>query len=97
MQGAPGQAQIVSTLPKLAGKKGSSTFYLQLGAFSTQEVAQGLAVSLMQTYPVVVLAPVAGGKQIYKVLVGPLNKAESGTLLPVFRFRGFHDAFVRQE
>jgi hypothetical protein len=31
------------------------------------------------------------------VLVGPLNKAESGTLLPLFRFRGFRDAFLRRE
>jgi SPOR domain len=93
----PGQAQVVSSLPRLAGQNNAATFYVQLGAYSTQETAQGLAASLVQTYPVVVLAPAAGGKQIYKVLVGPLNKAESGTLLPLFRFRGFRDAFLRRE
>ncbi len=92
-----GQVQVVASLPKLAGKKRVATFYVQLGAYATQEVAQGLAVSLVQTYPVVVLAPSSGGKQVYKVLVGPLNKAESGTLLPLFKFRGFRDAFVRGE
>jgi hypothetical protein len=92
-----GQAQVVSSLPRLAGQRNAATFYVQLGAYSTQEVAQGVAASLVQTYPVVVLAPAAGARQIYKLLVGPLNKAESGTLLPVFRFRGFRDAFVRRE
>jgi len=93
----PGHAQVVSSLPKLTSKKSVATFYVQLGAYATQEVAQGLAVGLMQTYPVVVLAPVAGAKQMYRVLIGPLNKAESGTLLPVFKFKGFRDAFVRRE
>jgi len=93
----PGQAQVVSSLPRLSGKKDSATFYVQLGAYATQDVAQGLAARFVQTYPVVVLAPASGGKQIYKVLIGPLNKAESGTLLPMFKFRGFRDAFVRRE
>jgi hypothetical protein len=34
---------------------------------------------------------------MFRVVVGPLNKAESGTLLVWFRFRGFPDAFVKQE
>ncbi len=93
----PGQAQVVASLPKLTGKKNAATFYVQLGAYATQEVAQGLAGTLIQTYPVVVLAPASGDKPMFKVLVGPLNKAESGTLLPLFRFRGFRDAFVRRE
>ena len=92
-----GPAQLVSSLPRLQGSKNAATFYVQLGAYSTQETAQGMAASLVQTYPVVVLAPASGGRQIYKLLVGPLNKAESGTLLPLFRFRGFRDAFVRRE
>ncbi|HTP57848.1 MAG TPA: SPOR domain-containing protein, partial [Spirochaetia bacterium] len=92
-----GPAQLVSSLPRLSGSRNAATFYVQLGAYSTQEVAQGMAASLVQTYPVVVLAPAAGTRQIYKLLVGPLNKAESGTLLPLFRFRGFRDAFVRRE
>jgi cell division protein FtsN len=93
----PGKAQVVSTLPRLSGKKKATTFYLQLGAYATQDVAQGLAGTLIQTYPVVVLAPSSAAKQIYRVLIGPLNKAESGTLLPLFKFKGFRDAFVRQE
>ena len=41
------------------------------------------------------LAPQPGAKALYRVFVGPLNKAESGTLLNYFRYRGFPDAFVR--
>lgn len=92
-----GQVQTVATLPKLTGKKKAATFYLQLGAYETQEVAMTMAGRLPQAYPVLVLTPPADGKQTFKVLVGPLNKAESGTLLPLFKFRGFRDAFIRAE
>jgi len=92
-----GQVQTVASLPKLNSKKKAATFYLQLGAYETQEVAMSMAGRLPQVYPVVVLTPPAEGKQTYRVLVGPLNKAESGTLLPLFKFRGFRDAFIRAE
>ena len=89
--------QMVAALPKLTGRKNTATFYLQLGAYASQEVALSTAGRLTPTYPVVVLTPASDGKQIYKVMVGPLNKAESGTLLPLFRYRGFPDAFVKRE
>ncbi len=92
-----GQVQTVASLPRLAGTRNAATFYVQLGAYATQETALSMAGKVTPTYPVVVLAPAANGKQIYKVLVGPLNKAESGTLLPLFKVRGFRDAFVRRE
>ncbi len=90
-------AQVVASLPRLPGSRDAATFYVQLGVYATEAGAQNIAQRIMETYPVVVLAPPESGKQIYKVLVGPLNKAESGTLLPLFRFRGFRDAFVRRE
>ncbi len=93
----PSGVQVVASLPRLAGRNDAATFYVQLGAYATQQGAQDIAQRVMQTYPVVVLAPGENGKQIYKVLVGPLNRAESGTLLPLFKFQGFRDAFVRRE
>jgi len=78
-----------------AGK--SSPYFVQLAAYSAESLASGLAASLSSTYPVLVLAPPASGRQIYRVLIGPLNKAESGTLLNWFRYRGFPDAFVKRE
>jgi hypothetical protein len=37
----------------------------------------------------------AGAVPLFKVLIGPLNRDESGTLLYQFRARGFRDAFVQ--
>jgi hypothetical protein len=72
-------------------------YYVQLAAYATESLASGLASSLAATYPVLVLTPAAGARQVYRVLVGPLNRAESGTLLRWFRNRGFPDAFVKQQ
>jgi hypothetical protein len=74
---------------------GSLTYYLQLAAYSTEAMARDTAARLSSTYPVLVLAPPAGSKPLYRVFVGPLNKAESGTLLNQFRHLGFPDAFAR--
>ncbi len=72
-------------------------YYVQLAAYTTESLASGLAASLAATYPVLVLTPAPGARQIYRVLVGPLNRAESGTLLRWFRGRGFPDAFVKRQ
>jgi hypothetical protein len=84
----------VLTPPRL-GK--GETWYLQLGAFATERVANDLATRFAETYPILVLSPAANGKRVYRVLVGPLNKAESGTLLAWFRYRGFPDAFLKKQ
>ena len=81
--------------PPAAAK--TAPYYVQLAAYSAESLASGLAASLSATYPVLVLAPPPAGKQIYRVLIGPLNRAESGTLLNWFRYRGFPDAFVKRE
>ena len=75
----------------------TAPYFVQLAAYSTESLASGLAASLSETYPVVVLTPTAGTRQIYRVLIGPLNKAESGTLQRWFRNRGFPDAFVKRD
>jgi cell division septation protein DedD len=75
--------------------KGNLTWYLQLAAYSTEAMARDTAARLTPTYPVLVLAPPAGSRPLYRVIVGPLNKAESGTLLARFRYSGFPDVFAR--
>ena len=75
--------------------QGSLTYYLQLAAYSTEAMAKDTAARFSPTYPVLVLAPPAGTKPLYRVFVGPLNKAESGTLLTRFRHLGFPDVFAR--
>ena len=73
------------------------SFYLQLGAYSTLGLAEKLAreVSSYARYTVAVLPSSAGARPLYKVLIGPLNRDESGTLLYQFRARGFRDAFLQ--
>ena len=85
---------VIASLPS-GGK--SDVYFLQLGAYAGEQMARDLAAKLAATYPTVVLSPAGTGTQIFKVMIGPLNRAESGTLLTWFRFRGFPDAFLRQE
>lgn len=85
----------IAKAPPAAAK--TTPYYVQLAAYSAESLASGLAASLSATYPVLVLAPSPAGKQIYRVLIGPLNKAESGTVANWFRYRGFPDAFVKRE
>ena len=73
----------------------SSSYFVQLGAYSTRSLAEKLAGDFTQTYSVTILPASSGGRQFYKVLVGPLNVDESGTLLYQFRSRGFKDAFIQ--
>jgi cell division septation protein DedD len=87
----PAAVQTVLDLPA----KGTLTWYLQLAAYTNETLARDTAARLSSTYPVLVLAPQAGAKPLYRVFVGPLNRAESGTLLNYFHYRGFPDAFVR--
>jgi cell division septation protein DedD len=87
----PAPVQTVLDLPG----KGAFTWYLQLAAYANEVLARDTAARLSSTYPVLVLAPQSGAKALYRVFIGPLNRAESGTLLTYFRYRGFPDAFVR--
>ena len=88
------KAQAAASLP-MTGKTG--TYFLQLAAYATEKVAQDVAARLTPTYPTLVIAPHASGTRVFRVVVGPLNRAESGTLLTWFRYRGFPDAFLKQE
>ena len=73
------------------------TYYVQLGAYATEKVAKDLAATLASTYPALVLNSTGAGTPTFRVVVGPLNKAESGTLLTWFKRKGFPDAFLRQD
>jgi rare lipoprotein A (peptidoglycan hydrolase) len=88
------KAQAAASLPR-TGK--ANTYFLQLAAYSTEKGAQDVAARLTPTYPTLVIAPPASGTRVFRVVIGPLNRAESGTLLTWFRYRGFPDAFLKQE
>jgi hypothetical protein len=83
-----------AALPR-SGKPG--TYFLQLAAYGSEKGAQDLAATLTPTYPTLVVAPQGSGTPVYRVVIGPLNRAESGTLLTWFRYRGFPDAFLKQQ
>jgi len=89
-----GQAQAQGQAPRISG---TGSWYVQLAAYATEKGAQDLASKLAPTYPALVIAPASAGSKMFRVVVGPLNKAESGTLLVWFRFRGFPDAFMKLE
>jgi hypothetical protein len=96
---SPGQAAVAPVVKAAAITRPAKneTYYLQLGAYASENVAQDLAASLPSTYPTLVVAPAGAGTGMFRVLIGPLNRAESGTVLTRFRYRGFPDAFLKQE
>ena len=93
-QAAVAQPVTPATVARIAK---TDAYYLQLGAYASEKIAQDLAASLPSTYPTLVVAPAGAGAGMFKVLIGPLNRAESGTVLTRFRYRGFPDAFLKRE
>ncbi len=87
---APGSTYNVSTRLK------KGVFYLQLGVYDEAFAAKDLARTLSGRYPVTVFVAKKTDKSMYKVLVGPLNEDEGGSLLFNFRARGYPDAFLRR-
>lgn len=75
-------------------KKGA--YYLQLGSYAEEYSAKDLADALLKHYPVTVLVGKKNDTSSYKVMVGPLNQDEGGSLLFNFRARGYKDAFLRK-
>jgi hypothetical protein len=71
------------------------TYFIQLAAYNSVELAKNLETTYSDKYPIAILAakPAKGG--LYRVLIGPLNEDETGTLLSWFQAKGFDDAFVR--
>jgi hypothetical protein len=82
-----GDLPLVDALPP-------ASYFLQLAAFSGRGRAEKLVSDLQPTYTVAVLPVMRQNRQLYKVLIGPLNQEESGTLLYRFRSLGYKDAFI---
>ncbi len=74
----------------------SDKYYVQLGVFLESGSALNMASSLSPLYPVSVYAARKGTRELYKVLVGPLNSDEGGSVLYHFIDRGYRDAFLRK-
>jgi cell division protein FtsN len=69
-------------------------YYCQIGAYQKQDIAEKVAKTYT-SYPTNVVATQTGNTRMYKVLIGPLNKDESGAVLYWFRAKGHRDAFLK--
>jgi hypothetical protein len=69
-------------------------YYLQLGVFSSQGTAEKI-LRANPTYPMMIVTGRAADANVYKVVVGPLKRDETGTVLYLFKARGYRDAFLR--
>ena len=79
----------------MAATIAKADYYLQLGAYMNEGQAKSVAASLPSSYPVSIVGPESPARPMFRIVLGPLNKAESGTLLYWFRDRGFPDAFIK--
>ena len=71
-----------------------NNYYLQIGAYKTRETAERVARAF-SAYPIRIITASTSSGTIYRVVVGPLNQDESGTVLTVFKAKGYKDAFIK--
>ncbi len=69
-------------------------YYLQLGVFSSRATAEKI-LRANPTYPMMIVNGKSDSSTVYKVVVGPLKRDETGTVLYLFKARGYRDAFLR--
>lgn len=79
----------------LADSLQKGSYYVQLGVYSEAESAKRLADTYSTSFPVSIYK--TKEDKYYKVLLGPVNEDETGSLLFNFKKKGFKDAFIRQE
>jgi hypothetical protein len=70
-------------------------YFIQIGAYTDETLARSVEATYANNYPIDVYRSGRGTKGVFRVLVGPLNKDESGAVLYWFRAKGFKDAFIR--
>ncbi|MFP4373953.1 MAG: SPOR domain-containing protein [Spirochaetaceae bacterium] len=91
----PAEAAPSEDLP-LVRSLDRSRYYLQVGAYSSAGSARQAVERLQPEYPTGVLADGGDERTLYRVLVGPLNEDERGSVLYFVRAMGYRDAFIRQ-
>jgi hypothetical protein len=67
--------------------------YVQIGAFTRPETLETAVAQTNRSYPLAIQT--SGSKDLYRLLIGPLNTGESAAVLQRVKNRGFPDAFVR--
>ena len=80
-----------SVLPK-------QKYYVQLGVFSRRDSAEALRQKLLQIGQVEVSELIFGGRQLYRVRVGPVNsRVDANILVDDVLNNGHQDAFILEE
>lgn len=90
----PPAAQPAPAVARVA-PPGDRAYYVQLGAFADESTARDLERLYRANYPIDVQPTARNGRSIYRVVVGPLGRDETGSVLQRFQALGFRDAFVR--
>jgi len=91
---APPRDTALRGLPVVADLA-DNNYYLQIGAYTVPATAQVAVDALSATYPMAVMPIESRGQTVYRVLVGPLEQDETGTLLLFLRAKGYRDTFIR--
>ncbi len=91
----PGETWAKQHLPLVLGLQ-STSYYLQIGAYTNPESAKLALDHVAAGYPLVVMPIKEHGRIVYRVFVGPLNDDEKGAVLYWFRAKGYNDAFIRR-
>jgi hypothetical protein len=71
-------------------------YYVQLGAFNRAELVEDEISRIGTNYPLAVQNTGNDENPLFRILLGPLNRGESGALLQRFKSIGYKDAFVRK-
>jgi hypothetical protein len=69
-------------------------YYLQLGVFTSREAADKI-IRAYPSYPMLVINGRNNSADVFKVVVGPLKRDETGTAIYLFKAKGYRDAFLR--
>ncbi len=86
---------VSSEVEKVTTRLPRGAYFLQIAAYYSETLANKLVSRLSGSYPVTVLSTRKNDRVLYKVLVGPLNRDESGALLYWFRSKGYRDSFIK--
>ncbi|MDR1072898.1 MAG: hypothetical protein LBL45_04395 [Treponema sp.] len=69
-------------------------YYVQLRSDSRPELVESELVKIEKQHNVVVQMTELSGRQLYRILIGPLSYSESNQLLRQYKEKGWSDAFV---
>lgn len=81
---------------RTTGRLAKNSYYVQVGVYAQPNSVNTVVDNLSRTYPVTVYKTEVPRGVSYKVLLGPLNQDESGSVLFNIRNKGFNDAFIRR-